>query len=343
MAAPADIARQIDLKYITDEAEGWKRRRHGRGFSYCREGGDKITQPDLIERLRSLGIPPAWKDVWICPDPQGHLQATGRDEKGRKQYIYHPDWMAFQQTTKFQRMVRFAELLPEVRRRLARDLRRRQWDRVRVLAVAVSVLDECGIRIGNRQYATSNGTYGLTTLRRKHMDIDQNGLRFSYTGKSGQQQEVDIHDPRLARLVQQLAQLPGYEIFRYRDENGKMQVLDSSEVNAYIQDIIGEDFSSKDFRTWNATAAAVEYYEDALEEIAENPRRKLEKALVDHVARFIGNTPAVCRKYYIHPAILRHVEEETMPLPDSVSEEELARFDGQLEPAEVLTYRLISE
>ena len=329
------------LIYISDEETGITRRRCGKGFTYHLTTGERITDKETLAWLKALVIPPAWESVWICPEQNGHLLVTGRDEKGRKQYIYHPDWMAFQQASKFQKMVRFAEQLPHIRRQLAQDLRKRGWPRERVLALAVSILDECGMRIGNQQYKEANGTYGLTTLRRKHVDIDRNGIHFSYKGKSGQYREVDVEDRKLARLVKDLSDLPGYEVFRYQGEDGRYYNIDSADVNEYIRQIAGEEFSSKDFRTWAGTTAAVELFSLAQAEVDENPRRKLDVALVRHVAEFIGNTLSVCRKYYIHPAVLARVEAGDIPPLDSVTEQQLAAFDGELEPSEIIAYEII--
>lgn len=338
---PVDQAAALQLTYISDEEDGWTRRRCGRGFIYCRADGTRIAEAAIIERLRCIGIPPAWEEVWICPEPDGHLLATGRDEKGRKQYIYHPDWMAYNQATKFQKMIRFAEQLPHIRRQLAQDLRRRQWDRARVLALAVSILDECGMRIGNQQYADANGTYGLTTLRRKHVEVTRDGIHFSYKGKSGQYREVDVADRKLARLVKDLADMRGYELFRYRDADGKFHNIESHDVNEYIRAIAGEEFSSKDFRTWAATTAAVEFYEQARADLAENPRLKMETALVRRVAKHLGNTLSVCRKYYIHPLILEAAVEGRIPPLDSIRERDLEKFAGELDVSEVIAYQLM--
>ena len=331
------------LIHVDDDMPGWTRVPYGRGFSYRDKNGRCIKDRKIRRRLQSLGIPPAWTDVWICPQEKGYLQVTGRDEKGRKQYIYHPDWVALRQEHKFARMQSFAERLPAIRQRVADDLEHRRWDRQRVLALAVAVLDETGIRIGNRQYADRNGTYGLTTLRRKHLSVDREGIHFSYKGKSGKYRQVDIENRKLGKLIKTINELPGYEVFRYRGEDGRRHPIDSADVNEYIRAIAGEDFSSKDFRTWAATAAAVEFYPLAREDVRAHPRRKLENAVVKRVAKHIGKTMTVCRQYYIHPAILEAVAAREIPPTQSVTEQELARFDHELAAAECLAYRLISE
>lgn len=330
------------LIHVDDDSPGWTRVRYGRGFSYRDESGRCIKDRKIRRRLQSLGIPPAWTQVWICPQDNGYLQVTGRDEKGRKQYIYHPDWVSLRQRHKFAKMQTFAERLPAIRQRVASDLEHRNWDRQRVLALAVAVLDETGIRIGNRQYAARNGTYGLTTLRRKHLDVDRKGIHFSYKGKSGKYRQVDIENRQLGKLIKAINELPGYEVFRYRGEDGRRHPIDSADVNEYIRDIAGEEFSSKDFRTWAATAAAVEFYPLACEDIQEHPRRKLENAVVKRVANHIGNTMAVCRQYYIHPAVLEAISAEELPALDTVTAAELARFEQELAVAECLAYRLIA-
>jgi DNA topoisomerase-1 len=330
------------LIYVDDNSPGWTRIPYGRGFSFRDETGTCIKDRTIRRRLQSLGIPPAWTEVWICPQANGYLQVTGRDEKGRKQYIYHPDWIELRQRRKFNRMPAFAERLPAIRRRVSRDLEHRRWDRQRVLALAVAVLDETGIRIGNRQYENRNGTYGLTTLRRKHLLIDHDGIHFSYKGKSGKYRKVDIENRKLGQLIKAINELPGYEVFRYRGEDGRRYPIDSADVNAYIRAAAGDEFSSKDFRTWAATAAAVTFYPLGMEDAAAHPQRKVETAVVRRVAKTIGNTPTVCRQYYIHPRVLVAVREARLPALDSVTASERARFDHELDAAECLAYRLIT-
>ena len=296
------------LRYITDEVSGYRRKKHGRGHMYFDPKGNKIDKKELQERLEALVIPPNWDDVWICPYLNGHIQVTGYDERGRKQYIYHPDWVAFRNANKFSKLVQFGKKLPEIRERIQRDLMKDDWEKEKVLALVVSVMDEAFIRIGNRTYLEENNTYGLTTLRRKHLKVTGKEAVLRYQAKSGKEREVNIENSRLVELIKECSDLPGYELFRYQEGN-RSHIIDSEDVNDYLQEIAGEEFSSKDFRTWGGTVVAVEEFEEAEREVEENPKKKLIPALVQRVAEKLGNTPAVCREYYIHPAILMAAEE----------------------------------
>lgn len=328
------------LVYTSDTQPGYRRLRWGRGFSY-RDANNQVLPKDERTRIEALVIPPAWENVWICQLKNGHLQCTGRDPAGRKQYRYHPDWMAFRQASKFVKMRAFARALPRIRLQLHEDIHRPTWDKARVLALAVSVLDNVYLRIGNRQYAQRNATYGLTTLRRRHLDFDEAGdLHFNYKAKSNKYRDVEVDDEELVRLIRECAELPGYEVFRYRTGARTYETIDSHDVNEYIRQISGGDFSAKDFRTWAGTASAVEYFEDARQEVA-GTRKNLETELVRRVAAELGNTVSVCREYYIHPAVLRAVAEERVPSLDSVSEKRLREFGEQMDPAEVIALELI--
>lgn len=296
------------LSYVSDEAKGYRRKKHGRGHVYYDPEGNKIGKEQLEARLRGLVIPPMWADVWICKDEKGHIQATGYDESGRKQYIYHPDWVKYRNANKYHKLIEFGKKLPVIRRRVHEDLQQEEWTKEKVLALVLSVLDESYIRIGNKSYLEANNTYGLTTLRRKHLEVGEDGVIFRYRAKSGKEREVNIENEKVASLIKECNELPGYELFRYR-EKGSAYTIDSGDVNEYLQEIAGEEFSSKDFRTWGGTVIAVEVFEDAMQEVEENPRRNLLSTLVQHVAARLGNTPAVCRDYYIHPAILEAAEE----------------------------------
>lgn len=264
----------------------------------------------MSKRLEGFAIPPNWDEVWICPDSCGHLQVTGYDEKGRKQYLYHPDWVAYRNASKYQKLLEFGEKLPLIRKRVQEDLQLKEWKKERVLALVVSVLDESFIRIGNKTYLESNNTYGLTTLRRKHLSVNEQDKAaiLRYQAKSGKEREITIENETLVGLIKECSELPGYEIFRYK-EDGKLQAVDSGDVNEYLQNIAGEDFSSKDFRTWGGTVVAVEEFPLAIKEVAENPKKSLLPTLVKRVAEKLGNTPAICREYYIHPAVLEAAED----------------------------------
>ncbi|MDT0631889.1 DNA topoisomerase IB [Rubrivirga litoralis] len=291
------------LRYADDSRPGITRVRRGTGFSYHRPDGELVS-PEVRERIEALAIPPAYDDVWICPLPNGHLQATGRDAKGRKQYRYHPDWEAHRNRLKFDRMVGFAEALPALRARVEADLADGGTDRETVLALCVRLLDETLIRVGNEQYAAQNGSYGLTTIRDKHATFEEKGVRLEFTGKSGKTRALAVRDPRLAELVKACRDIPGYDLFQFYDEAGDKQDVESGHVNGYLQETTGEDFSAKDFRTWGGTVTAAERLAERGDDL---PDDELDGAIVQAVkdtAERLGNTPAVCRQYYVHPDVL---------------------------------------
>ncbi len=291
------------LVYVSDSAPGYRRQRRGRGFCYLDANQALVCDPAVLRRIEALVIPPMWEQVWICALPDGHLQATGLDQKRRKQYLYHPDWTAFRQSSKFARINEFGQVLPRIRRRIINDLKRPGWPKEKVLALVVKLLDELHLRVGNECYRDTNETFGLTTLRRKHLKDEGERLRLEFKGKSGRYRQVSIKNPGLIKMVRETSQLPGYELFRYL-EDGVSKTVDSRDVNDYIHAIAGTPFSAKDFRTWGGTTLAIEKYPEACREVAKNPRRKLETALVRAVAQELGNTLSVCREYYIHPDVL---------------------------------------
>ncbi|WP_162909818.1 DNA topoisomerase IB [Aggregatilinea lenta] len=301
---PVEAAKAARLRHVSDEVPGLRRKKIGRGFSYRNANGERITEPATLHRIKSLVIPPAWTEVWICPSPDGHIQATGRDEKGRKQYIYHPRWHEIRNETKFNRMILFAEKLPGIRERTDHDLRKRGLPREKVLAAVVRLLESTLIRIGNAEYARRNASFGLTTLRDRHVTISGTVIEFEFSGKSGKQHDVVLHDRRLARVVQQCKDIPGYELFQYLDDDGNRQSIDSGDVNDYLRDITGEDISAKDFRTWGGTVRAVRVLMEMGPTGDEAEAQRNVTAVVKQVAEELGNTPSVCRSYYIHPAVL---------------------------------------
>jgi DNA topoisomerase-1 len=299
-------AKAAGLQYILDHTPGILRKQQGKITRYLRPDGTAVKEQACLKRIRSLVIPPAWKDVWICMDPQGHLQATGRDARGRKQYRYHPLWNHVRNETKYDRMLTFGRLLPGIRRRVAADLRRPGLPRDKILATVVRLLEATLIRIGNEEYARTNESFGLTTLRDRHVKVQGSTLRFEFRGKSGIRHSVDITDRRLARIVKQSQDLPGYELFQYIDEAGERHTITSSDVNGYLQRIAGQDFTAKDFRTWAGTvlaARALKEYEDHAHSVAQAKRNVA--AAIGAVAMQLGNTKAVCRKCYIHPDVLQ--------------------------------------
>ncbi|NIO40929.1 MAG: DNA topoisomerase IB [Burkholderiales bacterium] len=302
-------ASRTGLNYVTDGVAGISRRRAGKGWAFYRPDGTRITDPQERSRIRSLAIPPAWNDVWICPDPKGHIQATARDARGRKQYRYHALYREARDNSKFRRMLEFSEVLPTIRERVERDLGAPDLSRRQILAATVRLLDKTLIRVGNDEYAKENRSYGLTTLRKQHVKVDGSILRFSFRGKSGVQHAFAVTDRRIARIVQRCQDLPGWELFKYVDGEGKRQSITSDDVNEYLRDASGDNVSAKDFRTWGGTILAAV----ALREVGPAPTkreatRNINRA-IDDVAEQLGNTRAVCRKYYVHPALLQAYRE----------------------------------
>jgi DNA topoisomerase-1 len=298
--------RAVGLVYVSDDRPGIRRLRHGQGFSYRDADGRAIRDATETQRIRALAIPPAYVDVWIFANPRGHLQATGRDARGRKQYRYHPRWRELRDHGKFDRVLAFGAALPKLRRRVRRDLVLPGLPRDKVLALLVRLLDDTLIRIGNDSYTRDNGSYGLTTLRSRHVRAERGRLRFAFRGKSGQQREVELSDQRLARIVHRVQQLPGQRLFQYLDDDGQRQPVDSGQVNDYLHDACGEDFSAKDFRTGGGTvqAAGVLARTPLPEHGGERAQRAALAGAIKAVAAILGNTPAVCRRSYIHPAII---------------------------------------
>jgi DNA topoisomerase I len=301
---PAESAEAAGLRYVSDIMPGIQRRKAGSGFSYVAPDGKVIKDAATLTRIRSLAIPPAYTDVWICPNPNGHIQATGRDARRRKQYRYHPRWREVRDETKFGRVLAFSDVLPRIRRRVQSDLGKQGLPREKVLATVVSLLDCTGIRIGNDEYARSNRSFGLTTLRDRHVEVSGSNIRFEFRGKSGKAYNVSLNDRRLARIVQRCQGLPGEDLFQYLDDDGVRQTVGSGDVNDYLRDISGEEFTAKDFRTWSGTKLAVA----ALTEIGTSTSQRQAKSnilrAIDQVAEQLNNTRAVCRKYYVHPAVL---------------------------------------
>jgi DNA topoisomerase-1 len=297
-------ATSAGLRYVTDGYAGIQRRRSGKGWSYYAPTGARISDPRLRKRLNALAIPPAWTDVWICPDPDGHIQATARDARGRKQYRYHPSYREARDQSKFRHMLEFSEVLPILREQVERDLRASDLSRRQLLATLVRLLDRTLIRVGNDEYARDNQSFGLTTLRSKHVQIKGSLVRFGFRGKSGVEHSVTITEPRLARIIQRCQDLPGQELFQYLDESGKRQSVSSEDVNAYLREITGRDVTAKDFRTWAGTIlAAVQLRSMGPAASRREADRNIVKA-IDAVSQRLGNTRAVCRKYYVHPALL---------------------------------------
>jgi DNA topoisomerase-1 len=302
---PDESAKVAGLRYVNDERmPGIRRIGSKTRVRYVDPRGRTIADRAEIQRIRSLAIPPAWTDVWICPDPRGHLQATGRDARGRKQYRYHARWREVRDEVKYGRLIAFAQTLPRIRARVEADVKRRGLPREKVLAAVVQLLEKTLIRVGNEEYARENKSFGLTTMRDQHARVRGGSVRFEFRGKSGIGHAVDLRDARLARIVKACRDLPGYELFQYIDVNGRRQAIGSGDVNGYLREISGQDFTAKDFRTWAGTVLAAQALA-AVEASTSNAdaKRKI-AAAVESVAKRLGNTKAVCRKCYIHPAIL---------------------------------------
>ncbi len=306
-----------DLHYVDDSQPGIRRKKVRGKFQYFDPKGERISDVDEVKRLNALAVPPAYTDVWICADPRGHLQATGRDAKGRKQYRYHPRWREVRDMDKYSRLQEFGKALPKLRKQLEAQIAERGFSREKVLATVVMLLDATLIRVGNTQYARENKSYGLTTLRTRHVEVHGSEIRFHFRGKSGVEHEVSVRDKRMARVVKRCQELPGQNLFQYVDEDGERHNVSSSDVNAYLHDLTGADFTAKDYRTWAGTAMALAVLRE-LEWQPESEAKRHVVAMVKEVARQLGNTPAVCRKCYIHPAVLEHFslgELSKMPKP----------------------------
>lgn len=302
VAKPADLP--SELVYVSDQEPGIRRRRAGRGFSYSGPDGKTVSDSAVLERIRNLAIPPAWTDVWISSDPLGHIQATGRDDRGRKQYRYHTRWSDHRDAVKYSGVAAFSQALPKLRSTVEADLRRRGFPLERVVASVVWLLDNTMIRVGNDDYARTNKSFGLTTLRQRHVAVNGSELRFSFKGKSGKEWRIRLVDRRMARIVRSIQDLPGQDLFQYIDDDGKRQTVRSQDVNAYIRLATGGDFTSKHFRTWGGTIAATGVLAGTpLPETKAAQKRELNRA-IDRVAAVLGNTRSVCRACYIHPAVL---------------------------------------
>ncbi len=300
-----ESAERGGLRYVTDRAPGLSRRRRRNGFVYYTSRGTVVRDPGTLRRIQALAIPPAWRDVWIAADPSAHLQATGRDAAGRKQYRYHPRWTEVRDATKYHRLLAFGRALPALRRQVEHDARETPLSRSHVVATVVQLLERTHLRVGNEEYVRANGSHGLTTLRDRHVSVRGRRLRFAFRAKSGVRQVVDLTDARLARAVRRCQDLPGQTLFQYRDHTGRPRALTSADVNAYLRGICGRDFTAKDFRTWAGTLAAAQ----ALDAPGPAPSSKAacNRAIVqaiDRVAQRLGNTRAVCRKCYVPPAVL---------------------------------------
>lgn len=330
---PEAAARAASLRYVSDDDPGIARRRAGRGFNYSAPDGSTIRDRSTLFRIRSLAIPPAWTDVWISPLENGHIQATGRDARKRKQYRYHPRWRQIRDETKYERMAFFGEALPALRARVAQDLARPGLPKERLLAMIVRLLEKTLVRVGNEEYARANGSFGLTTLRNRHVQVDGSAIRFRFKGKGGIPHEVELTDRRLARLVEQVRDLPGQGLFQYLDEHGDPQPIGSEDVNQYLREISGDDYTAKDFRTWAGTLIAAQTLAKVGAE-GTTPKELIKEAVLAASKR-LRNTVTICRKCYIHPVILQAFGDEALrerweAAADHPAREGLADDEGTL-------------
>ncbi|MFL5734789.1 MAG: DNA topoisomerase IB [Chloroflexia bacterium] len=301
---PVESAKAAGLRYVSDAKPGITRRRAGKGFSYVGPDREPVRDAKTLGRIKSLAIPPAWTGVWICPVENGHIQATGRDAKGRKQYRYHPRWREVRDETKYGRMIAFGKALPAIRKRVEEDMSLPGLPREKVLATVVRLLETTLIRVGNEEYAKQNRSFGLTTMRTRHVDVSGSTLRFAFKGKSGKRHSIQLKDRRVAAIVRRFQDLPGQELFQYLDEDGELHPIDSQDVNDYLQEITGQDFTAKDFRTWAGTVLAAMALQELEAFDTDAQARKNVVSAIESVAERLGNTAAICRKCYVHPTVL---------------------------------------
>ncbi len=338
-----EAAEAAGLTYVSDDRAGITRQKSGKGWRFIDPSGRTITDKAVRERIAKLGVPPAYTDVWICPKANGHIQATGRDAKGRKQYRYHPDWTAARDSAKYERMEAFGRLLPGIRKRVAADMGKQGLPREKVLATLVALLEKTLIRVGNEDYAKDNKSFGLTTLRNRHVDIDGATLRFDFKGKSGKMWNLDLKDRRVSKVVRSIQELPGQHLFQYLDDEGHRQPVDSADVNDYLREITGEDVTAKDFRTWAGTVLASMALAEFEAVDSQALMKKNVKAAIESVAAKLGNTPTICRKCYVHPHVVdSYLDGGLLEGIKQKVEEELCEDADQLKPEEAALLGLLS-
>jgi DNA topoisomerase I len=341
---PVESAHANGLRHVGDTRPGIRRLKTGSGFRYRTEKGNAVRDPAVLARVKSLAIPPAWTDVWISPLANGHLQATGRDARGRKQYRYHPQWRAIRDESKFNRLLAFASALPEIRRRVDRDLQLPRLSRNKVLAAVVRLLEVTLIRVGNEEYVRQNRSFGLTTMRDNHVMVSGPTIRFEFQGKGGKRHTIDVNDRRLARIVRTCREIPGQDLFQYLDDRGKRHDVTSGDVNDYLREIAGEDFTAKDFRTWAGTLlAAVALMEFEKFDPGTRSKKNILRA-IEHVAGRLGNTPSICRKCYIHPAVFEaYLDGMLIQVVRQRAEDQMIQSVSKLRPEEAAVLGLLQQ
>ena len=341
---PAESAEIVGLGYVSDATPGIKRQRKGKGFCYYDAEGNKICCEDELERIKALVIPPAWDQVWICTDACGHLQATGRDEKGRKQYRYHAHWRKIRSQTKFNRTIAFGLALPKIRKQIQKDLRKHGLPKEKVLAATVKLLETTKIRVGNEQYAQKNKSFGLTTMKQRHVDISGSRLRFKFRGKSGVDHDIELCNRRLAKIVKRIQELPGQELFQFIDDDNKRHSIDSGDVNDYLKEITNLDFTAKDFRTWFGTVLAAEELHEMGDFESEKQAKKNIVQAIKNVAQELGNRPATCRKYYVHPGILAAYQDGSLFAEiEKVCQADTDKDKSKLRPVEQAVLNILEQ
>jgi len=342
VAEAMDAAEGAGLRYISDDRPGYTRKAKGDDFDWFDADGKPIRDEQRLLRLKRLGIPPAWANVWVCPAPNCHIQATGRDARGRKQYVYHERWREIRDENKYDRMIDFGKALPKIRRRVAKDIKLPGLPRNKVLATVVQLLERTFIRIGNEEYARENKSFGLTTMKDRHVEVKGSKLRFRFRGKSGRDHEVDVTDRRIAKIISKLQDLPGQDLFQYVDDDGEVGNVSSQDVNQYLREITGEDFSAKDFRTWAGTVlTAIALKAQDKFENKKQAKSNITTA-IKAVSTILGNTPAICRKCYVHPAVLEnYLDQKSIEGLKQITEEALEREDVDLRSNEAAVLRFL--
>ncbi len=349
LADPPAAAKAAGLRYVTDSKPGIRREKDGEGFRYLDAKGEPVEDEATLKRIKALAIPPAWQEVWICAQANGHLQATGRDAKGRKQYRYHAKWRNVRDEVKYERMINFGKALPQIRAEVDRALKLPGLPREKVLATIVYLLEATMMRVGNEEYARTNKSFGITTLRNRHVKVDGSDVEFRFRGKSGVYHKIHVHDRRLARIIRSSRDLPGQELFQYVDGDGETHSIDSSDVNDYLRAITGEDYTAKDFRTWSGTVLAAMALQEFEKFDSETQAKKNIVRAIESVAEKLGNTPSVCRKCYVHPAVLdAYLEGSVLEALRERTEQQLTEDLHTLQPEEaavlaMLQQRLIRE